>query len=287
MVVLVDWSAASMTWNYPTVADKIVPKVAKNVSNEILWMQQQFSIQRSQIQLAGHSLGAHIMGQTAEILQKDKLGKISNITGIDPAGPLYDDLFDNGRLSKDDAHYVRCIFTDPGLLGTSVKNCTENLFPCSKSNCTNKVNSAARHNRAKKLFIDMLHGRAYLSTEPVKDSFITWFFRCLMKLFGRNLVIYIAVHTEYLWFAGTAIVIDIIFVLVSLIRCCFYCFDHQRQMTDIEIENCSNPTTTKNSRKVCQVKCKNSFYRGVAIIVIVAILTTLLMVALCSYYHER
>lgn len=45
--------------------------------------------------------------------------KIGRITGLDPAGYIYDALTETGRLSSRDANFVDIIHTGRGLWGTS------------------------------------------------------------------------------------------------------------------------------------------------------------------------
>ncbi|KAK5640091.1 hypothetical protein RI129_010902 [Pyrocoelia pectoralis] len=68
------------------------------------------------IHLIGHSLGAHVAAMGAD---KVKGGKIHRITGLDPAGPGYNDVPTNYRLDPGDAHLVDVIHTNMRLLSLS------------------------------------------------------------------------------------------------------------------------------------------------------------------------
>ncbi|KAJ8674968.1 hypothetical protein QAD02_010754 [Eretmocerus hayati] len=55
----------------------------------------------------GHSLGAHIAGQAAR-----KLGWVDRVTGLDPAGPCFDGVKTELKLSRTDAKFVDVIHTN-------------------------------------------------------------------------------------------------------------------------------------------------------------------------------
>ncbi|KAJ8674971.1 hypothetical protein QAD02_010757 [Eretmocerus hayati] len=55
----------------------------------------------------GHSLGAHIAGQAAR-----KLGGVDRVTGLDPAGPCFDGVKTELKLSRTDAMFVDIIHTN-------------------------------------------------------------------------------------------------------------------------------------------------------------------------------
>lgn len=66
----------------------------------------------SKFHLVGHSLGAHVSGYAGAIVD----GEIAKITGLDPAGPLFENKDPVTRLDPSDAHYVEVIHTDGSSL---------------------------------------------------------------------------------------------------------------------------------------------------------------------------
>lgn len=229
--------------------------------------------------MAAHSLGAHVMGIAGEILYKDGLGKIGQIIGLDPAGPFFDEYVDEGRLSKDDASYVMCIYTDPGVLGTSVKICTENLYPRSiqsihemKLNCSDKVHPNVRHDVARKLYIYLLFGRNFLVQEPIKDCFVTWILRCLMKIIGRGFVIYFTTNAKFQVFVLIALAVDIIFVMIQGVRKI--------------IKKCVvNFKCVDTSSDKCQRKCKTCI-SWISFIVAISVILIVTIPIVCYFVHD-
>ena len=68
------------------------------------------------IHLVGHSLGAHVVGFIAKTVQSMGLGKIKQITGLDPAYPFFELHGPEGRIDKSDAEFVQIIHTNSGFL---------------------------------------------------------------------------------------------------------------------------------------------------------------------------
>ena len=68
------------------------------------------------IHLVGHSLGAHVVGFIAKTVQSMGLGKIKQITGLDPAYPFFELHGPEDRIDKSDAEFVQIIHTNSGFL---------------------------------------------------------------------------------------------------------------------------------------------------------------------------
>lgn len=71
----------------------------------------------STIHLIGHSLGAQLSGNVGYNVQKICNKKVDRITGLDPAGPIYQTIAPSRRLDKTDATFVDIIHTNMGIAG--------------------------------------------------------------------------------------------------------------------------------------------------------------------------
>lgn len=65
----------------------------------------------------GHSLGSHIAGFAGKTVLSETGYRVGRISGLDPAGPCFEDMDTSHRLSKNDADYVDVIHTDSGMFG--------------------------------------------------------------------------------------------------------------------------------------------------------------------------
>lgn len=63
----------------------------------------------SKVHLIGHSLGAHMAGNTASNI---KTGRIKRLTALDPAGPLYSIVGKGEKLDISDADFILVIHTN-------------------------------------------------------------------------------------------------------------------------------------------------------------------------------
>ena len=62
--------------------------------------------------VVGQSLGAHMASYIGSTLKDMGLGKLGRITGLDPAGPLFEHTDPLVRLDPEDALFVDAIHTD-------------------------------------------------------------------------------------------------------------------------------------------------------------------------------
>ena len=70
----------------------------------------------SRMHLIGHSLGAHVAAFIAKEARVALGTKIGRVTGLDPAGPFFENCQAEARLDITDAELVDVIHTDPGQL---------------------------------------------------------------------------------------------------------------------------------------------------------------------------
>jgi len=156
--IAVDWSllAYSPTYLYPAVyADVVkwnIPTVAKRVCDFINFLKVSNYTRLDLIHVIGHSLGAHVSGWAGKLIQdksasstvdncqeeecqetrllnsssfnatssaSTKINKIWRISGLDPAGPLFDGIEVQRKLRPDDAVFVDVYHTAIGTRGDS------------------------------------------------------------------------------------------------------------------------------------------------------------------------
>nr|KAI8754401.1 inactive pancreatic lipase-related protein 1-like [Biomphalaria glabrata] len=123
-IITVDWyQGANSFFYYQSVANaRVVGAVLA------LFVQELISLgsQPSSFHLVGFSLGAHVAGFAGS-----RLGGIGRITGLDPAGPSFEDAPPEVRLDSSDALFVDVIHTDSTLgigMGTLVPMGTVDFY---------------------------------------------------------------------------------------------------------------------------------------------------------------
>lgn len=102
-VVIVDWGVGAKHMNYMIAASN-TRTVGAYTGRLITAMVPDLS----SVHVIGHSLGAQIAGFVGAWTE----GKIGRITGLDPAGPLFDKYHPRARLDPSDAVFVDVIHTD-------------------------------------------------------------------------------------------------------------------------------------------------------------------------------
>ena len=110
-IILIDWSkganVGTFNLDYPKAAQNT--RVVGDVTGQLIDYLSTQGNKNSHVHCIGHSLGAHICGYAGKMV---KNGKLKRISGLDPAGPYFENEASYIRLDKNDASYVDSIHTD-------------------------------------------------------------------------------------------------------------------------------------------------------------------------------
>ncbi|XP_039606323.1 endothelial lipase [Polypterus senegalus] len=104
-VVTVDWLVLAHQ-HYPNAVNN-TKAVGSTIAHFLDWLQVELNISLQNIHIIGYSLGAHVAGFAGNYVN----GTIGRITGLDPAGPMFEGVEDHKRLSPDDANFVDVLHT--------------------------------------------------------------------------------------------------------------------------------------------------------------------------------
>ncbi|KAM8806087.1 pancreatic lipase-related protein 2-like [Eudromia elegans] len=107
--ILTDWRGGSS--GLYTEAVNNVRIVGAELAYLVNLLEKEYGYSPAKIHLIGHSLGAHAAGEAGR--RKPGIGRI---TGLDPAGPLFQYTPDMVRLDPSDANFVDVIHTHAGHL---------------------------------------------------------------------------------------------------------------------------------------------------------------------------
>ena len=107
-----DWSGGANTIDYPRAAANCL--IAGRAIGYMFHKLRRAGFQ-GDLHCGGHSLGAHVCSYAAKYA-RDEFGIVLNrVTGLDPAGPLFEMTEPPVRIDKSDADFVDIIHTNGGL----------------------------------------------------------------------------------------------------------------------------------------------------------------------------
>ncbi|KAK4875580.1 hypothetical protein RN001_012002 [Aquatica leii] len=202
-IICVDWSKGAELPNYVKAVVN-TRLVGKQVALLLKGLINEMGLIPSNIHLIGFSLGAHVAGFAGSDLKN-----LSRITGLDPAGPLFEAQDPRARLDQTDAHFVDVIHSNGENLilgglgswqplghvdfypngGRMQKGCS-NIFLGAVSDIiwssTVEGRSLCNHRRAYKFFIDSVSPRCHFPSFPCNsyDEFLEG--RCFPCTDSRN-----------------------------------------------------------------------------------------------------
>ncbi|KAG7481109.1 hypothetical protein MATL_G00063230 [Megalops atlanticus] len=104
-VVVVDWLALAHQL-YPDAVNN-TKLVGLSIATMLDWLQDESQLPLENVHMIGYSLGAHVAGYAGTFVH----GTVGRITGLDPAGPMFEGVESDRRLSPDDADFVDVLHT--------------------------------------------------------------------------------------------------------------------------------------------------------------------------------
>ncbi|XP_066988289.1 pancreatic triacylglycerol lipase-like, partial [Macrobrachium rosenbergii] len=176
--ISVEWSSIARHINYLEVVNNI-PKIGKHIAAFIDYLYKEGGLNVTDLYVAGHSLGAHVVGIAGLNVQN---GPVGRITGLDPAGPGFEGASDDVRLDKSDAAFVDVIHTSACpqskiCLGLSGSFGHVDFFPngggsqpgCEVLGPVGDALSGCSHKRAYEYWTESVNGLTKFKSVPCPD----------------------------------------------------------------------------------------------------------------------
>nr|CAD7595075.1 unnamed protein product [Timema genevievae] len=156
-VIAVNWTSLSKNMDYTD--SKSDTEVTGTRVAQLLDILADNGLDLSRVNCVGHSLGAQTAGVVGDRLTKGVLGLI---TGLDPAGPLFDYITPKkNKLDLKDAAYVQIIHTNLGKLGSVEMAGHSDLMPnggIKQPNCEGTEEIIGDHVRVLGLWEETIKG---------------------------------------------------------------------------------------------------------------------------------
>lgn len=103
-VIVFNWT------EYTYYPYEFVPKIAKLCGDDLgkflINLGRSCSIDLDKVHIIGHSVGAHIAGFAGKAVQQSLAKMVGRITGLDAAGPEFEQALPADRISKNDAKFI-------------------------------------------------------------------------------------------------------------------------------------------------------------------------------------
>ncbi|XP_017792811.1 PREDICTED: uncharacterized protein LOC108574698 [Habropoda laboriosa] len=183
-IVCVDWGPGSAVPNYVRAAAN-----TRLVGRQLAKLIRSLNVPLEKVHLIGFSLGAHVAGFAGA-----ELANVSRITGLDPAGPLFETQDPRARLDKTDANFVDVIHSNGeqlllGGLGSWQPMGDVDFYPNGgrmQTGCSNlflgavsdiiwssavEGRSLCNHRRAYKLFTDSVSPKCRFPAFPCDNGY--------------------------------------------------------------------------------------------------------------------
>ncbi|KAJ8983363.1 hypothetical protein NQ317_009276 [Molorchus minor] len=167
-VFVVDWSPISER-NYLSAQGSVVA-VGNFLADFVRSLESTYGLNLSTVTFVGHSLGAHIAGIAGGALD----GRVAQIVGMDPAGPLFSVSNTNNRLDPTDGQFVQVIHTNGGLLGISASIGDSDYFPNGGSRqpgCGIDITGSCSHSRVIYLYAEAVESSTNLFEATLCESY--------------------------------------------------------------------------------------------------------------------
>lgn len=155
-IILVDWEAGASSLYYPTAAAN-----TRDVGNQLATYLRNSGVDATDVNMIGHSLGAHVGGFAGSAYRASTGRSIGQIVGLDPAGPEFENAATGDRLDPTDATRVTAIHTSE-TLGYDARLATLDLYiNWNDLFQPGQISFVGNHSYAHTLYTQLLQGNSF------------------------------------------------------------------------------------------------------------------------------